>query len=135
MIVRRLKSIAIRSHAALPCVARLSVLAIALLPLSQVDEYAQAVNELAPVPRQSGTATLRDRLVYGLKARLPSEVAFVELVVVRVRTGRLPERLVNETFFWAREHSSMSDNGRPVRPIIYFQPALKLRAQKIGVPL
>ncbi len=135
MTVRRLKSNASRSLVALPDMVSVGVLVCWLATLSLGEVRAQAADELAPVPRQSGTAPLRDRLIYGLKARLPSEVAFVDLVVVRVRTGRLPERLVNETFFWAREHSSMGVNGRPERPIIYFQPALKLRAQKIGFPL
>ena len=101
---------------------------------------AQAADELATVTAQAGTstqpATLRDRLIFGLQARLKSEVAFVDLVIIRVHAGQLPQRLVDETFFWARDHHSKTSlNGRQERPIIYFQPAMKLRAQKIGVTL
>lgn len=113
----------------------IGVLIFALLPFSRLDERAQAAEEPASTPQRTGTVTLRDRLIFGLKAKLPSEVAFVDLVIVRVRTGRLPQRLVDETFLWAREHSTMSRNGREERPIVYFQPAMKLRAQKIGVVL
>jgi hypothetical protein len=117
----------------------IGLLVFKLLPLNQIDEHAQAADELADISVRAGSATqpvtLRDRLIFGLQARLKSEVAFVDLVVVRVRTGQLPQRLVDETFFWAREHTKPSPNGRRQRPIVYFQPAMKLRAEKIGVAL
>jgi hypothetical protein len=79
--------------------------------------------------------TLRDRLVVGLQARLKTEVAFCNSVAVQVQLGNLPQRLVDETFFWARERAAPPRNGLQYRPIIYFQPAMKLRAKKIGVEL
>ena len=80
--------------------------------------------------------SFRDRLVTGLKARLKSEIAFVDNVVTRVNAGQLPRRLVDETFFWARQRTlNPRRNGRQRRPIIYFQPAMAARAARLGVTL
>jgi hypothetical protein len=80
--------------------------------------------------------SLRDRLVVGLKAISKSDVAFIESVVVRVNSGRLPQRLVDQTFFWARDRAAFaSSGGRQRRPIIYFRPAMTLIAARIGVTL
>jgi hypothetical protein len=78
--------------------------------------------------------SLRDRLVVGLKAISKSDVAFIDSVVVRVNSGRLPQRLVDQTFFWARQRAASSGNGER-RPIIYFRPAMTLIAARIGVTL
>jgi hypothetical protein len=78
---------------------------------------------------------LRDRLVVGLDARLRSEIAFVDVVAARVRTGQLPQRIVDETFFWARERAAIIRNGRTRRPIIYFQPVMAARAERLKVDL
>jgi hypothetical protein len=95
--------------------------------------------ELAPLDIKSAGAgqqvTLRDRLVVGLQARLKTEVNFCNAVAVQVQMGHLPQRIVDETFFWARERAAPARNGLQYRPIVYFQPALKLRAKKIGVEL
>lgn len=80
-------------------------------------------------------ATLRERLIYGLLAKIPSEIEYIDRVVKKVHEGELPERLVNQTFFWARERAAPSQNGSPQRPIIYFQPAMTARAKRIGVDL
>jgi hypothetical protein len=80
--------------------------------------------------------TFRDRLVTGLRARLDSEVDFVESVVAEVQAGRLPQRLVDQTFFWARSAAARRQrSGRNPRPIIYFQAAMTLQARRIGVSL
>jgi hypothetical protein len=87
-------------------------------------------------PSRAGTTiTLRDRLVVGLQARLKSEVAFVELVVAKVRNGQLPQRLVDETFFWARQKAGEGTAGRKRRPIIFFEPAMRARARRIKIVL
>jgi hypothetical protein len=78
--------------------------------------------------------TFRDRLVVGLKARLKSELAFIDRVVMAVNTGRIPARLVDQTYFWARNRAS-ANWYRSRRPIIYFQPAMKARAKKLRVVL
>jgi hypothetical protein len=111
------------------------------LSVTCLDERhaASAANEVervdvAPAKPQR-PVSLRDRLVVGLQARLKSEVAFVENVALRVRLGLLPQRVVDETFFWARERASVVRSGRTRRPIIYFQPAMVARARKLRVEL
>jgi hypothetical protein len=66
---------------------------------------------------------------------LKSEVAFVELVAAKVRTGKLPQRVVDETFFWARDRASINRNANSRRPIIFFQPAMIARAKRLRVEL
>jgi hypothetical protein len=95
-----------------------------------------AVERIALTPAKSHRPiSLRDRLVVGLQARLKTEVAFVEVVAAKVRTGDLPQRVVDETFFWARARAATRRNGRTRRPIIYFQPAMAARAKKLRVEL
>jgi hypothetical protein len=79
--------------------------------------------------------SLRDRLVVGLQARLKSEVAFCNAVAVQVQLGNLPQRMVDETFLWARQRAAPARNGLKYRPIVYFQPAMKIRANRIHVSL
>jgi hypothetical protein len=79
--------------------------------------------------------SFRDRLVVGLKARLKSELAFIDRVVEAVELGRIPARLVDQTYFWARSRAGNRWYARSRRPIIYFQPAMKARAKKLRVVL
>jgi hypothetical protein len=80
--------------------------------------------------------SFRDRLIAGLEARRPSEVEFIDAVVLKVRLGRLPERLVNQTFFWSRDRANRTGNPRGTqRPIIYFQPVMSAQAKRLGVAL
>ena len=96
-------------------------------------------NELEKVAvtpaRPQQPVSLRDRLVVGLQARLKTEVAFVEEVAFRVRIGQIPQRIVDQTFFWARDRASIVRAGRTRRPIIYFQPAMIARARLLGITL
>jgi len=100
------------------------------------NAVADEVERIAITPSKARQPiSLRDRLVVGLQARLKSEVAYVELVALRVRTGQLPQRLVDETFFWARQRATDVRRGRSRRPIIYFQPAMTARAKRLNVAL
>jgi hypothetical protein len=117
-----------------------AVVVSASLLFETVSERAQAAtNEAERVvvtpSRGSTTISLRDRLVVGLQARLKSEVAFVELVAAKVRTGQLPQRLVDETFLWARQRVSNGRTSRSYRPIVFFQPAMRARAKRLKVDL
>jgi hypothetical protein len=85
--------------------------------------------------RPQQPVSLRDRLVVGLQARLKSEVTFVEEVAFRVRTGQLPQRIVDQTFFWARDRASVVRAGKTRRPIIYFRPVMAAQAKRLGVNL
>ena len=72
-------------------------------------------------------ADLKDQLEKGLKARRPSEFAFIARVVRLVERERLPRSLVEGTFLWARPK-------RP-RPYQYFERAMRIRARRLGINL
>ena len=121
-----------RNWIVLAAVVAFSMVAAAETPAAQKDSVERVTLTPAKVQRP---ISLRDRLVVGLQARLKSEVAFVELVVARVQTGDLPQRVVDETFFWARARGTTLRRGRTRRPIIYFKPAMEARAKRLGVEL
>jgi hypothetical protein len=75
--------------------------------------------------------TYQEVLVFGLQAKLPSELAFVNSVVAAVESGQLPSRLVDQSYFWARTRAGTSLSGRATRPIIYFIPALEARLKRL----
>ncbi|NOY30116.1 MAG: hypothetical protein GXP28_08025 [Planctomycetes bacterium] len=79
--------------------------------------------------------TLKQQLVVGLKATTTCDRDFLGIVVNLVETGRLPRRLVDSTFLWARDRAARKSRLRALRPMIYFKPALVLRARRIGVKL
>ncbi len=70
---------------------------------------------------------LKNQLEKGLKARLPREFEFIELVVGKVEANQLPLDLVTSTFLWARPK-------RPY-PFPYFERGLRLRAAQRGIEL
>lgn len=135
-----------RSTQTLPTPTALSLLAteallvaVLCIPQRPEDQLALAANvPTSPLQqgRPSQKITLRERLIAGLKARLPSEVDFVDEVVDEVNAGHLPQRLVDETFFWARGRANLRQVwNRQRRPIIYFQPAMIARADRLGIDL
>ncbi len=71
------------------------------------------------------SATLKDTLERGLRARRPVEFAFLERVVTMVDQNKLPVDLVRSTFDWARDKQPY--------PYPYFERALKLRAAQQGI--
>jgi hypothetical protein len=75
--------------------------------------------------------TYQEVLVFGLQAKLPSELAFVDSVVAAVESGQLPAVLVDQTYFWARTRSGNNLYGRANRPIIYFIPGLQARINRL----
>ena len=106
------------------------------------DNRAAAATEPARPVLTPGSShqgiSFRDRLIVGLQARRGSEVDFIDAVVLKVRLGKLPERLVNQTFFWSRDRAARP--GRTItagteRPIIYFQPVMTAQAKRLGVTL
>jgi hypothetical protein len=120
---------------ALPLLAAAGLFVVALSS-QQCASAANEVQRVAVSPSKTRRpVSLRDRLVVGLQARLKSEVAFVEKVVQRVQTGQLPQRLVDQTFLWARDRAAASRGGRTRRPIIFFQPAMTARAKRLNVAL
>lgn len=85
--------------------------------------------------REGRQVTLFDQLRVGLKAKTKADVAFLELVVLRVNQGKLPRKMVDATFLWARNRYKGRPSNHRLRPIVYFQPALVAQAKKIGVVL
>ncbi|MCL4202138.1 MAG: hypothetical protein KJ000_06570 [Pirellulaceae bacterium] len=72
-------------------------------------------------------AGLKDQLTAGLRARLPSEFTFIEIVIEKVEADELPLDLVMSTFLWARRKLPY--------PFPYFEHALRMRAKSKGIPL
>jgi hypothetical protein len=85
--------------------------------------------------RQGRQISLKDQLRVGLKAVTKADLAFIDLVVARVNDGALPRKIVDSTFLWARRRVQTKRTAYRQRPIVYFQPALVLRARAIGVTL
>lgn len=80
------------------------------------------------LPPAGRTAGLEDRLKAGLRAQFPAEEDFIEKVVILVRIGKLPGKLVDSTYIWAIER-------RKEYPFPAFEKALRLQAEKLGVRL
>ena len=121
----------------------LVVVAGAMVHPDQIGNRAVAATGPAKPALTAGTSrqgiTFRDRLIAGLQARRGSEVEFVDAVVLQVRLGKLPERLVNQTFFWSRDRAARPGRTTATagtrRPIIYFQPVMTAQAKRLGVTL
>lgn len=77
---------------------------------------------------------LEERLLVGLKVRTREDREFVEQVVKLVNQGKLPVKLVDSTFFWARDKASRK-RSMANRPMVYFRPALLSRAAKLGISI
>jgi hypothetical protein len=88
-----------------------------------------------PTNRAGRQVSLEDQLRVGLKAVTKADFAFIDLVVEKVDEGELPRRLVDSTFLWARKRVVTRRQDYRKRPMVYFQPALVLRARAIGVKL
>ena len=84
---------------------------------------------------QGRQLSLADQLRVGLKVKTKADQGLIAAVVKAVEEGRLPRALVDSTFLWARERAQRRSKRRELRPIVYFQPALVLRAKKLGLKL
>ena len=90
------------------------------MPLSQLWTFF--------LPRLFGDETLR----FVLKARRPQEFAFVDLVTLKVKQGKLPLAVVLSMMKWAVERAREKESKIPFP---YFQEGLRLRAKELGVDL
>ncbi len=97
------------------------------------DSMAQQSSSTAA--QQGRQVTLREQLTVGLKARSKADKAFINTVVKAVEQGRLPRKLVDTTFLWARQRAAKRSYVRRLRPMVYFQPGLTQRAKRLGVKL
>ena len=109
----------------------LALLGGALSPTTAQESTTSA----APTSNQGRQVSLSDQLTAGLKATTKGDKAFIAQVVNLVEEGKLPRKLVDGTFLWARERAARKSRSRELRPMVYFRPALVLRAKRIGVKL
>lgn len=79
-------------------------------------------------PAVGKVADLEARLKSGLRARRPEEHRFIERVVLLVREGNLPGKLVDSTYLWALERQKKY-------PYPLFERALRIQADRLGVDL
>ena len=86
-------------------------------------------------PAQGRQITLSQQLTTGLRAFTKADFAFIDKVVLAVEQGRLPRKMVDSTFLWARDRAARRSYQRRLRPMVYFAPGLTLRAKQINVPL
>jgi len=70
--------------------------------------------------------SLKDRLVTGLRAVRPDDVAFCERVAEATQTGRLPVKLVDSTYLWAIGRGSDF-------PLPSFAKALDIQCRRLGI--
>ena len=84
---------------------------------------------------QGRQISLHQQLTAGLKATTKADKSFINRVVRDVDRGRLPRSLVDSTFLWSRQKADRKSYYRSLRPMVYFRPALVLRAKKIGIAL
>ncbi|MCO6044769.1 hypothetical protein NG895_12705 [Aeoliella sp. ICT_H6.2] len=83
----------------------------------------------AAIPRGP---VLEERLLLGLRVKTDADRLFIHHVVELVEDGKLPIGLVDGTYFWAREkaeeHRRLYNN-----PMVFFRPALRARAARLGI--
>lgn len=111
-------------------IARTIVIAL-LLGLASAA-VAQDAGVTEPLATEAGggiiVADLEQQLTAGLKLRRDQEKAFVEAVISLVEQKRLPVSLVKSVFHWSRRKN-------PKVPYPYFERAMRLTAERIGVEI
>lgn len=101
-----------------------AVLLVAMASQAGHSHAAQGVDpRVAP-----GGISLKQALEKGLQARRPSEFKFIALVIKKVEQGKLPVKMVERTFLWARRQQQEF-------PMPYFEKAMQIQAKKLGVDL
>ena len=108
-------------------------LSLILLAKMALVSVAQQPGNIGPA--QGRKITLRQQLTTGLKAFTKADKAFIGKVVTAVDQGRLPRKLVDSTFLWARNRAERKSYTRSLRPMVYFRPGLTLLAKRVGVKL
>ena len=116
------------------CLLLLGIVSSPLMAVAAESQPAQDA-EIGSSPTSDSVAGLRDILTKGLRARLPSEFAFVDKVIHYVKLGKLSRRMVLETYRWARRKVGLARDELGRYPFPYFRRAMKIRAAKVGVIL
>lgn len=99
------------------------------------NRQALAQQTVSPVTNQGRRISLRDQLVSGLRAFTKADLRFIDSVVQAVEQGKLPRRIVDGTFLWARDRAARHSHRRRLRPMVYFRPAMVARAARLKVAL
>lgn len=110
-------------------------IATASLLTAQQPQLPTPVSPDQPANRQGRQVSFKDQLRVGLKAVSKADFAFIDLVVLKVDQGKLPRKLVDSTFLWARNRYKTRPGSHRLRPMVYFQPALVIQAKAVGVQL
>ncbi len=98
----------------------LAIIAFGLLAQTSDQASGQSVDP--------NVATLKQRLVSGLRARKPSEKAFLNKLATEVTQKTVPKQLVDNTFFYVQSRYRKHNF-----PFIYFEKILRIRAKKLNV--
>lgn len=81
----------------------------------------------AEVPKSvKEKVSLKDRLVTGLRATRHEDIEYCERVANATRTGKLPTKIVDSTYFWATAKNVDY-------PLPAFAKALELQCQRLGI--
>lgn len=107
----------------------------AFVLLVAIGSFSSAQQSFITGPAKGRQITLRQQLATGLKAFTKADFAFIDTVVLAVEQRKLPRNLVDSTFLWARDRAARRSYTRRLRPMVYFQPGLTLRAKAIGLKL
>jgi len=103
--------------------------------LSLESHSVAAQGSVEPTRNQGRRLSLEVQLRLGLRATTKGDKAFIKKVADLVQQGKLPKKLVDGTFLWARQRAARKSRSRELRPMVYFKPALVLRSKRIGVKL
>ena len=80
----------------------------------------------ADVPQKNEEISLKDRLVTGLRATRPEDIQYCERVANAARSGKLPAKIVDSTYFWATAK-------KVDYPLPAFAKALELQCHRLGI--
>ena len=86
----------------------------------------QAPHNQQPPSAPHQQVSLKDRLVTGLRATQQDDIAYCERVAEATRTGNLPAKLVDSTYFWAI-------NRQAEYPLPGFAKALAIQCKRLGI--
>ena len=109
-----------------PAAAAIVLASLIASPGAQEPNRGTRSRGVSPIAEQ--LPTLKEELRYGLRARRPRELAFLDRVVELVENGQLSRSLVRGTLAWARQRNAH-------QPFPYFEFGLRIRAKRLGVSI
>ncbi len=112
-----------------------AVIALLLVVLVSIVSISFARTGSIGSAAQGRQITLQTQLTVGLKAFTKADRKFVNNVVLLVKQGKLPRKVVDRTFLWARRRATEKSKSRNLRPMVYFRPGLAQQAKRFGLKL